>query len=751
MLNYEEFIKSKEKSYKGTGLKAKNLNPKLFDFQAAIVEKSLENGRYANFCTTGLGKSFMQMEFAKQVSSQKNIASLILAPLAVSGQTIREGEKFGIEVQKLNGTVKKGGVYIINYDQLDNVDCKKFGCIVPDECFPEGTMVETLKNGIMLKKDITAIRKGDFIKNAYGVDRVTETHRREIKRAIKITIAGKQIIASENHPFFTQWGWVSAINLTREHCIIQTAEAMHLVHERISASETLIKERNEILREILFSEMEDETTRYIKENPQPGSCGTAGKIKKQMAYLEFSGRDKRDESYSEFESDVESRDPRKSEHGIATNEIQAFRAWGQWDGNDRASGISSLNSFKRMESGICYITGQKNERLPDELQAGLSELFSENRYRSGWTLSPSEKRARRKEGQKTGFYGVESFEVLELGHPELERFRNAEGVIYFYDIKAERHPSFSVEGFLVHNSSILKSFDGKTKQKIVSSFMDTEYKLPCTATPSPNDPMELGNHAEFLNIMSRNEMLAMYFVHDGGDTAKWRIKKYGRVPFYKWIASWATIITKPSDLGYPDGDFILPPLNIIEKKITTDNIGESLFNELAVSATDFNKGLRETMKERLTETAYLSDHKEPVIIWVKQDAEADYLKDLIPEAIEVRGNQSREEKEEKLLGFAKGDFRVLITKTKIASYGLNLQNCNNQIFPSLDFSFESLFQAIRRSYRYGQKKEVNIHILATDRMSNVIQSIKEKEKQWQYMISEMVKVQTTGMATASKK
>lgn len=303
------------------------------------------------------------------------------------------------------------------------------------------------------------------------------------------------------------------------------------------------------------------------------------------------------------------------------------------------------------------------------------------------------------------------------------------------------------DAVVLDEGSILKNFDGKTKQKLVSSFANTPYKISCSATPSPNDPMELGNQAEFLNVMSRNEMLAMYFVHDGGETAKWRLKKHGVYPFYKWVSTWATIISKPSDLGFDDGDFVLPPLNIIEKKIETENKGLSLFNDLAVSATEFNKELRLTISERLTEAAYISDGDEQFIIWVKQDVEADYLKDLIPDAVEVRGSESNESKEEKLFGFANKEYRVLITKPKIGMYGLNFQNCHNQIFPSPDFSFESLYQCIRRSYRFRQEHEVNIHILVTDTMQNVISSLKRKEQQWAEMINNMTQIQRTS-ATA---
>lgn len=300
-------------------------------------------------------------------------------------------------------------------------------------------------------------------------------------------------------------------------------------------------------------------------------------------------------------------------------------------------------------------------------------------------------------------------------------------------------------GIVLDESSILKNFDGKTKQKIVSTFANFKYKLPCTATPSPNDPMELGNHSEFLNVMGRNEMLAMYFVHDGGETAKWRLKKHGAKAFYEWVLRWASVISKPSDYGYSDGDFVLPPLNYIERKIQTENRGDSLFNDLAVSAIEFNSELRRTLSDRMERVAAdCNSSKDPFIIWVKQDVEADYLKSIIPDAVEVRGSMKPEEKEEKLIGFKHNEFRVLITKPKIAQYGLNYQHCNNLCYPSLDFSFESLYQSIRRSYRYGQKKTVNVFMYKTDTMANVFASLSKKENNWKEMISHINNIKNNG-------
>lgn len=295
-------------------------------------------------------------------------------------------------------------------------------------------------------------------------------------------------------------------------------------------------------------------------------------------------------------------------------------------------------------------------------------------------------------------------------------------------------------GVVLDESSILKNFEGATKNLIIEKFKDTPYKLACTATPSPNDPMELGNHSEFLDVMSRNEMLAMYFVHDGGETAKWRLKGHAIKLFYQFIGTWAIMLNKPQDIGFEMDGYALPTLNILEHQIKTGKRDNGqLFNDAIISATNFNQELRLTKTERLNKVVELINERpdENFIIWIKQNEEGEILKKLISEAVEVKGSDTDKWKEEKLLGFANNEFRILITKTKIASFGMNYQNCRNQIFASLDFSFEGLYQAIRRSYRFGQKNEVNIHLITTDTMANVNQSIRTKQKQFEIMQEEM--------------
>jgi DNA modification methylase len=330
-------------------------------------------------------------------------------------------------------------------------------------------------------------------------------------------------------------------------------------------------------------------------------------------------------------------------------------------------------------------------------------------------------------------------------HIEVQKYKAdviGEGIFIANYEQIENIDCSQFSGIVLDESSILKNFEGATKKLIIDEFKTTPYKLACTATPSPNDPMELGNHSEFLDVMGRNEMLAMYFVHDGGETAKWRLKGHATKLFYQFIGSWAIMLNKPQDIGFEMDGYALPKLNLIEKQIITPKRNNgSLFNDAIISATNFNAELRSTQKERLEEVVRIVESRpdENFIIWIKQNAEGELLKKLLPEAIEVSGSDTNEFKEKHLLGFAENKFRILISKTKIASFGMNYQNCRNQIFASLDFSFEGLYQAIRRSYRFGQKNEVNIYLITTDTMANVKKSIDVKQNQFEIMQDEMAK------------
>lgn len=332
------------------------------------------------------------------------------------------------------------------------------------------------------------------------------------------------------------------------------------------------------------------------------------------------------------------------------------------------------------------------------------------------------------EGKK---FGIEVEKVYDF--PEMS------GIVITNYEQLENIDCSQFGGIVLDESSILKNFEGALRNQIIDKFQNTPFKLACTATPSPNDPMELGNHSEFLNIMGRSEMLSMYFLHDGGETAKWRLKGHSQDRFWQFVSSWSIMISNPSDLGYSNDGYCLPELNYIEHQIVTEKRDNGLlFNDVAISATNFNQELRDTKHYRLNKAIKIVNNSdESFIIWVKQNEEGEYLKKMIPGAIEVKGSDSPEYKEKHLLGFANNDFRVLITKAKIAQFGLNYQNCHNQIFASLDFSFEALYQSIRRSYRFGQSKPVNIHLITTDTMQNVRESIRVKQRQFEEMQSKM--------------
>lgn len=209
-------------------------------------------------------------------------------------------------------------------------------------------------------------------------------------------------------------------------------------------------------------------------------------------------------------------------------------------------------------------------------------------------------------------------------------------------------------GVVLDESSIIKNFDGATRKLIIDNFANTEFKLACTATPSPNDPMELGNHAEFLNIMPYNEMLAMFFVHDGGETSKWKLKGHAKNRFYEWVSEWAVMLNKPNDIGFDMPGYNLPKLTLKEVKITTPNRGKALFNDVAVSATNFNEELRLTKLERIEHVVNLvTNSTENFIIWVKHNDEADELQRLITDSVNVQGSDSPERKKTSVIGICK--------------------------------------------------------------------------------------------------
>lgn len=306
-------------------------------------------------------------------------------------------------------------------------------------------------------------------------------------------------------------------------------------------------------------------------------------------------------------------------------------------------------------------------------------------------------------------------------------------------------------GVVLDESSILKSYSGAICQSIFDAFVDTPYKLACSATPSPNDHIELGSHSEFLGIMTGHEMLAEFFVNDTKAQEKWRLKKHARDPFWKWLAQWSVMIQKPSDLGFSDDAYQLPPLNetdlFIETGIKRD--GE-LFALTASGLSEQRQIKKQTLEHRVKAIADLvNSSDEQWLVWCETNDESAALTAAIPDAIEVKGADKDKHKEDSAFNFAHGKIRVLVSKPSIFGFGMNWQNCHNIAFASLSNSFELTYQAIRRCYRFGQKKPVNVFYAVTDTCGNIKANMERKQAQFQEMFSELVKHMEVHQMTAT--
>jgi len=299
----------------------------------------------------------------------------------------------------------------------------------------------------------------------------------------------------------------------------------------------------------------------------------------------------------------------------------------------------------------------------------------------------------------------------------------------------ERLPKLDPTSFgaiILDESSILKSFGGRTRTLIIGAFKDTPYKLAATATPSPNDHMELGNHAEFLGIMRQQEMLSKWFINDTSTASQdWRLKGHAADDFWQWVASWSRCATLPSDIGGDDDGYILPEIDRHMHEVEADRSKDTqgmLFRIPEMSATSFHAEKRLTLRQRCEKAAELANHDAPVTVWCETNEESAMLSKMISGSREVRGDMTPDEKEKAILGFSDGDFRVIVTKPKLAGFGVNWQHCSHAVFASISFSYEQHYQAVRRSHRFGQTSRVRNDIVISDTERSIWEVINVKSK-----------------------
>lgn len=348
-----------------------------------------------------------------------------------------------------------------------------------------------------------------------------------------------------------------------------------------------------------------------------------------------------------------------------------------------------------------------------------------------------------REGQK---FGIDARQIKEQGDV-------GDGIMIANYERLPKLDPASFGGVVLDESSILKSFAGRTRNMLMDAFGNHRFKLAATATPSPNDHMELGNHAEFLGIMRQQEMLSQWFINDTSTASQeWRLKGHAVEDFWQWVASWSRCATLPSDLGGDDTGYVLPEIDrhihVVAADRMTDADQDMLFRIPEMSATSFHKEKRLTINERCAKAAELANHDDPVTVWCETNEESEILANMIDGAVELRGDMKPEEKERILLGFVDGDFRAIVTKPKLAGFGVNWQHCSHAVFASISFSYEQHYQAVRRSHRFGQTKQVRNDIVIADTEDVIWKAVNVKGKKHdemkRRMSDAMNKAQNTG-------
>lgn len=701
--SYSDFIQSKLRAHQPSGFTSRlKLSENLFPHQSAIAKWALRMGRAAIFADAGLGKTRIQLEWARHVTIATGKPVLIFAPLTVARQTMAEGQAMGVRSEVIGDPIHiadgRPGIYLTNYDRFERFrDCGEIsGGLVLDECFAAGTLVDTPEGPI----PIETIHPGQFVHNAVGASRVVATKSKMLQSVCKIVVNGSAIYCSKNHPFFTENGVTFAQDLMTGDSLYGTREAMRI----LQTDDRECSEAESFLQQILLSEMENAPTRNINQGPFSRSLQKERRIEEKVSRIRASLSHGGNRTHSESKSDVE---PIYKKQGICATQgdgARTSRERGQWKRNDYSSGITPVGG---------------------RIQSSLSQAIG------------------REKGRGAAQFRVDSIEVLEQGHPEFSSLSRGKDFVKLYDLQVENHPSYSVAGILVHNSSILKSVNGKIRGALLESYQQVPYRLACTATPAPNDITEIANHAEFLGIKRRTEMLATWFVHDDEG---WRLKRHATGDFYRWLASWSVYLRKPSDLGFPDDGYDLPPLNVRQVSVECDVPPEGFLFATSVSegVVGHSRARRASLAARVEATAKLieSEPGESWIVWCGLNDESDALEKRLAKLghliVRVEGPTSEAEKIDRIDRFTSGEARILLSKPRVCGFGLNLQIAARQIFCGIGYSWEQYYQCLRRSWRFGQTREVTAYVVTSEMEDSVVSNVLRKEQDAKQMGDQII-------------
>ena len=754
--DYNAFLKNKKQTRIESGFEVKesDLNEKLFPFQKYCVKRALQAGKFAFFEDCGLGK-------------EQPYSEPVLTP---NGYALMGDLKVGDFVIARNGKPTR----ILNIYEQGEKDVYRvtFSDGTSTRCGLEHLWNVKTLNDVSRKRGYRTLSLKDIMKN-YVTEKIDNRYHGKKRKAYNYSVPVCDAVEFSNNGGVTINPYILGV-IIGDGCISQHSVSISKPNSELRQRIQSLVQNGDIVTDFARDGMTFRISNKVSNEPSWTKCeleklGLMGKLSKEKfipnPYLFASVQDRKDLLQGIVDTDGHIVSDGVIEYSTASAQLcndvsflarslgyivrvverksyykkggELFDNYRIYLYNDKARKLKNITNIELVGKEKCrciYVDDTEHLYITNDFivthntvqQLEWAQKVVDHINKPVLILAPLAVVSQTiKEGVKFGYVVNEVPENDDYFTP------TTNGIFITNYDNLEHVDAKSFGGIILDESSILKNFQGKTKQKLIDDFRSTPYKLACTATPSPNDTTELCNHAEFLDVMPRNEMLAMYFVHDGGSTSDWRLKGHAVQAFWDFVSTWAVMLNKPSDIGFDDTGYSLPPLNVVQEIVETPKRNNGMFfNPVAVNATDFHKELRETYEIRLNKVAEIvnAHPNENFIIWIGHDQEGKYLLNLLPDAIEVKGSDNKQYKKDKLLGFGRGEFRILITKLKIAQFGLNYQNCHNQIYASLDFSFEATYQGIRRSYRFGQMEQVNIYLVTTDTMQNVKDSFDKKQK-----------------------
>lgn len=758
--------------------------PGLFDYQEVMVKVGFVKERYAFFADAGLGKTLVFGELIRQIHTSTEGRIVVVVPLNILHQFEEmvldffadfpsfdhlHGSKMSLKEWCHYGDTR---IAFVNHEAfIKEQELKDVIGFFLDECLVGDTQVDT-EHGT---KRIDQIQVGDYVFGAIGLQKVKAVKKRHKNLLALTSIADRYIISSINHPFFTRRGWVKAKDLKEGDYVIYTTDAMQMVQEAtdgkaeemsLSQKKSTTKQQS-LLQQELLSEMENETTRDSSQSPYERCTPENWEESECLALFRQSRSKEADRADSEFESNEQLGDQEKGVEETEKNSTQttAARRKRQGDATPTANTIRKVG--RRLDRRIYPKFRQEKTWLSYPLQDRYSkpEADDSDRSRRIQPRNPHSSEEGQEKGQEITGARVDSITIYKSHDPIFTRYRDETGRVTLYDIEVENHPSFSVNGLLVHNSSILKGGiggEGKIARNIIKASKGIRFKYAASATPAPNDRIEYAMTCLFLEyIRSEKEFYAQYFVNKDG---KYVLRRHAVEKFYRYLAHWSIFIRSPKAYGFNDNLAGLKPwkeiripvdmtpeqLDLISRYSGKDN--QTILPGIATTPStmtqrgkysQISKGFvyengkvktyTKSLKPKAITDIVQKHHGEQVIIWGVFDEEGEILLRELDElnyrVVHITGKTKPIQRIEYIDKFRHGELDIIISKPRILGFGLNFQFCRIAIYSGLSDSFEQYYQSVKRIHRYGQEKQVLIYLPYTDYEEAILTNVLSKQKQ----------------------